>query len=61
MKKGLNQAKLVFNNTKDLQKVDEMDYYKDNLFIKRKSRKKIGADYIEQRCSNGRVTIGNYW
>ena len=59
--KGLEKAKRVYNQTGSLEEVRKVDYYTDNLFIKRKSRKGAGADYIEQRCSGSRLTIGHYW
>lgn len=57
---GLEKAKKVFNNTKNLEEVRKVDYFTDKSFIKRKSRKQSNADYIDQRCSGSRIIIGYY-
>ena len=59
---GLEEIKRAFNRGADLKELDEIDYYKDRSFIKREARQRMSRiDYIERRCSGGRLRMADYY
>ena len=58
LNKGLKEIKQSFNNNKDILNID---YYKDQEFIKLMSRQGVCADFAGKRTTNSRMTLGSCW
>ena len=58
LNEGLEEIKRAFNNDDNIL---EIDYYKDEEFIKVMSRQGVHADFIEKRTTNSRLTIADCW
>ena len=58
LNEGLDEIKQAFNNDDNIL---EIDYYKDEEFIKVMSRQGVYAEFIEKRTTNSRLTIADCW
>lgn len=58
LQKGLDEIKKAYNNGLE---INNIDYYKDNEFIKIKPRQGVDADFIERRTTNSRLILGDCW